>query len=475
MLVVLARPKERPATPAPPARVVRTPGAALPYAGKTWTGAERAAAHRAIETALAPATRDAQAVSAIVLDHEGNRLYADSPSRAVMPASTLKLVVANAVLAERGRAYSFHTTFSATQPIANGVLHGNLYLSGSGDPSLRSSDLMRGILALKQAGLRRIDGRLIVDGSAVAGEEINPLWNADDVNEDFNAATSGISLDENTVEFHVRGTSSGASADVSINPHSSTVRYIGSILTSANGDDVVIGGTMLPNEFRLSGLIPPDVRETFYLPVHGIPQYVADVTGRMLREAGIEVSGAQTGTTPLDTQVLWERKSPPLAFLVRHMLVHSDNHYAEQLMRTLGETDTTDAGGIAAEMRYLRDAKVPLEGIHLVDGSGLARANRISAATLAAILRRAEKSEGGNALYPLLPRSGFDGTLRHYAFGASRGRVRAKSGHLADVASLAGYLDTAHHGRIVFAFLVDGSPGDPDRAIVSALDRLERF
>ena len=458
-----------------PAHAVRTPGAAAPYHGAVWTPAQRIAAHRAIESALESATQGAQAVSAIVLDHDGNRLYSESPQTAVMPASTLKLVIANAALAKRGRAYTYRTVFAATHDIQDGVLHGNLYLAGSGDPSLRSSDLMRGIRALERAGLRRIDGNLIVDGTAIGGEEINPLWNAEDVNEDFNAATSGISLDEDTVEFHVNGTVPGAAANVSINPHSSMVRYDGAVTTSADGDDVVIGGTMLPNEFHLSGVIPPNIRETFYLPVHGIPQYVAGVTLRMLRDAGISVTGAQTGSTPLDSQVLWSRHSPPLTVLVRHMLVHSDNHYAEQLMRTLDESNTTDAGGLAAEMRYLRDSNVPLEGIRLADGSGLARANRISAATLSAILQRAERAEGGNALYPLLARGGYDGTLRHYEFGASRGRVRAKSGHLADVASLAGYLDTAHHGRLVFAFLVDGSRGDPDRAIVSALDRLAKF
>lgn len=472
-LLVFFRPKAHLA--ARPEPVTRTPGAAAPYDGTSWTTAQRAAAHRAIESALGPATRNADAVSAIVLDHDGNRLFSDSPATAVMPASTLKLVVANAALAKRGRSYAFRTIFAATQPVQDGVLHGNLYVAGSGDPSLRSSDLVRGIRALQESGLRRIDGNLVIDGTAIAGEEINPLWNADDVNEDFNAATSGISLDEDTVEFHITGTVPGAPATVFLNPRSSTVHYSGSITTSSGGDDVVIGGEMLPNEFHLSGVIPPGVRETFYLPVHGIPQYVAGVMSRMLRDAGIQLDGARTGSTPLDSHVLWTRRSPPLSVLVRHMLVHSDNHYAEQLMRTLDESNTTDAGGVAAELAYLRDANIPRAGIHLVDGSGLARANRISADTLSAILLHAEHSEGGNALYPLLARGGFDGTLRHYTFGASRGRVRAKSGHLADVASLAGYLDTAHHGRLVFAFLIDGSRGDPDRAIVNALDRLAQF
>lgn len=447
------------------------------HAGSPWSQDQRRSARSAIDSALARGVDGAQAVSAIVLAHDGSVLYSRTPSSAVMPASTLKLVVATAALERLGPSYAYHTFLAATRPVEDGVLHGDLFLVGSGDPSFRSSELMRGIAALKASGLRRIDGRVVVDSSAIAGEEINPLWNANDVNEDFNAATSGISLDEDTVEFHVQGTSPGVPALVSLNPKSAAVHYSGTVMTGS-GDDVTIGGTMTPNEFVLSGAIPPGIRETFYLPVHGIPQYVASVAAAMLRSEGIAFAGAQTGTAPLDASVLWDRRSPPLRALVQHMLVHSDNHYAEQLMRTLGGAEalnSTDAGGIAAENAVLRNLAIPADGVHLTDGSGLARANRISARTIAALLLHAERHEGGNALYPLLPRAGYDGTLRHYRFGAAKGRVRAKSGHLEDVASLAGYIDTAHHGRLTFAFLVDGSPGDPDGAIVAALDRLVTF
>jgi D-alanyl-D-alanine carboxypeptidase/D-alanyl-D-alanine-endopeptidase (penicillin-binding protein 4) len=65
-----------------------------------------------------------------------------------------------------------------------------------------------------------------------------------------------------------------------------------------------------------------------------------------------------------------------------------------------------------------------------------------------------------------------DGTLKYYRFTSAMGRVRAKSGHVDNVASLAGYVETRKHGRVVFAFLINGSPGDPDGAIVDAVDRL---
>ncbi|HYL27611.1 MAG TPA: D-alanyl-D-alanine carboxypeptidase, partial [Candidatus Nitrosotalea sp.] len=79
------------------------------------------------------------------------------------------------------------------------------------------------------------------------------------------------------------------------------------------------------------------------------------------------------------------------------------------------------------------------------------------------------------ALYMLLPRGGRDGTLQDYDFTTALGRVRAKSGHLSDVSALAGYVTTQRHGRVAFAFLVNGSPGDPDAAIVRAVNRLAAY
>jgi D-alanyl-D-alanine carboxypeptidase/D-alanyl-D-alanine-endopeptidase (penicillin-binding protein 4) len=108
--------------------------------------------------------------------------------------------------------------------------------------------------------------------------------------------------------------------------------------------------------------------------------------------------------------------------------------------------------------------------LKIFDGSGLSPKNRIAAVTMARLLIAQEP-----ALYRLLPLGGREGTLAGYDFTNALGRVRAKTGHLSDVSALAGYANTAHHGRVAFAFLVDGSPGDPDDAIVRAVDRLVQF
>jgi D-alanyl-D-alanine carboxypeptidase/D-alanyl-D-alanine-endopeptidase (penicillin-binding protein 4) len=410
-----------------------------------------------------------------VIAQDGTVLYDDRSSHAVTPASTQKLIVSDAALTELGPQFRFDTLLAASQALGGSTLSGDLYLAGSGDPSLRSTELLSGIAALRKAGLAAIDGRVIVDGSALAGDEINPLWNAADANEDFMTATSGVSIDGDTVEFRVIGSAPGEPARVTIAPPNRNVRYYGSI-TTGSVDDVIIAATETPNEFRLAGSIPPGVEEKYWLPVHGIPQYAAAVMDSLLKQEGITVGhAAQTGAAPVDAQILWQHRSKPLSDLLKHMLIHSDNHFAEQLMRKLGGENggiANDVEGLQVERRVLAAQGIPEPGLHIVDGSGLAHANRVAAITLARILARYDAAPGGNVLYPLLPRGGKDGTLRMYHFTTAAGRVRAKSGHLDDAASLAGYVDTRKHGRVVFAFLINGSPGDPDDAIVSAVDRI---
>ena len=181
------------------------------------------------------------------------------------------------------------------------------------------------------------------------------------------------------------------------------------------------------------------------------------------------------GSAPLETVVLWDHRSAPLQDArERTCCFVSDNHYAEQLLRTVGE-EATGSGGRRRRNRrrapiFWSGIGIPTPGLRLFDGSGLSADNRVAAITLARLLADDEPS-----LYLLLPLGGREGTLEYYDFTTALGRVRAKSGHLSNVSSLAGYVTTLHHGRVAFAFLIDGSPGDPDAAIVRAVDRLVEF
>ncbi len=415
--------------------------------------------------------------SLAVIGADGTLLYDNRASHAVTPASTQKLIVSSAALDTLGPAFRYVTTLSVQAPPRGGAIDGDLFLTGSADPSLRSDDLRSGAKALVQAGLAKIEGAVVVDAAAATLPEMNPLWNSSDANEDFEAPTSGISLDEDTVEFHVTGGAPGTPARVDVVPASSAVRYSGNVVTSGSGaDDVIVAAAEMPNQFIVSGHIPSWTMETFYVPIHGLARYTGSVLTRMLKDDGVTVADAtRPGVAPPGAAVLWQHLSPPLHVLMAHMLYHSDNHFAEELLRTVarerGLTPST-AAGIQTEHIFLQSHGIPIPGLHVVDGSGLAHANRVAAITLATILYDAQRRGGNAALYFMLPQGGRQGTLSEYDFTNALGRVRAKTGHLDGVNALAGYVNTLHHGRVIFAFLIDRSPGDPDAAIVRAVNRL---
>ncbi len=202
-----------------PVRVAAVRRSAAPH----WGDAARVELQAALRSALAGGTSGASAWSCVVLAQDGSVLYDDRGDAAVTPASVEKLIVTDAAIAKLGPAFRYDTLFAATHAPAGGTLDGDLWVAGSGDPSLRAGDLAGGVRALANSGIQSIHGRVLVDASALAGDEINPLWNADDSNEDFMAATSGISIDEDTVEFDVTGTQPGAPAYVRINPQSRAV------------------------------------------------------------------------------------------------------------------------------------------------------------------------------------------------------------------------------------------------------------
>lgn len=417
-----------------------------------------------------------------VLSADGISIYDNRAYDWITPASVLKLVVAAVALDQLGGDRRFHTILAAQHGIGeDGTLDGNLWLVGSGDPSFRSSDLAGGVGMLARAGLRRVDGSVAVDAGEMRAPELNPHWDPSDLGEDYAAPTSAVSIDGDTVEFDVAGTSPGEPADVRIDPPSDAVQFTGGIRTTSSDSDadVTIAPQAMPNTFAVSGSIAAGDLQKYWLPIKGVPQYAAAVLERLLADRGIATSAPPAlQQAPLDTIVLWDHRSAPLRAIEAHMLFHSDNHFAEQLLRAVGRERTgiaTDQSGIATELRFLSERGIPTPGLRLSDGSGLAPDNRVAAITLARLLSDAELRGGDRSLYLLLPLGGRQGTLKEYDFTTALGRVRAKSGHITGVASLAGYVNTLRHGRVVFAFSINGSPGDPDAAIVRAVNRIVDF
>jgi serine-type D-Ala-D-Ala carboxypeptidase/endopeptidase (penicillin-binding protein 4) len=470
--------------PAPSA----TQGGAPPDAGRAtpppppWTVDQQAHARALLDASFAsPVLADA---GLVVLAADATPLFARNAQRPMIPASTLKLVVAATALDALGPQHRFDTSFVAVQPPeADGTIPGSLWLVGSGDPLLGHDDLRAGVAVLGRAGIRRITDGLIVDATAFSGPEQNPAWDPADLPYDYAAGTSAISLDEDVAEFRVVPGVPGEAARVEVRPPNTAVDFTGSITTASAGADSDVsilrdpptgGAPSDRNDFQIGGRIAAGEAQSFYKPIVGIASYAGGAVAAMLEERGIVLEGGvRTGAAPFAARTLWLHRSQPLAALLHQMLVFSDNHTAEQLLRIVGFEQGhagTERAGIRAERAYLARNDIPLHGVSVFDGSGLSPKNRVPPLVVARVLRAALRSPGGDAYLRALPLVGREGTVKHHDLTAALGRARAKSGHIDGVNALAGTVQTRGHGRVTFAFVVNGPYADAD-VITKETDR----
>ena len=412
-----------------------------------------------------------------VVDANARPLFVRRERQPYAPASTFKILAAISALQTFGPKFRFATDIRALDSPSDGTVGGDLWLVGSGDPTLTSDDLRAAAGAVFRSGVRRVEGALVADGSAFGGPEVNPAWDPDDLQYDYAAGTSALSVDGGTVEFHLVPAGPGAPARIEVRPPGDAVHVAGSVLT-AYSTALSIDRAPTQNQFTFSGRIATGAEQSIFRPVADMPIYAGRVERAMLTARGISVrDGVRLGISPLGGRVLWQHHSQPLAAIVREMLFVSNNHFAEQLLRAVGAERGigTERSGGAVERSVLARDGVPQAGLRIVDGSGLAATDRIAPISIATLLARTLAQPIGSTLLSALPRVGIEGTVRYRQVTEALGRARAKSGHIENVNALVGFVQTHSHGRVAFAFMVNdprADDGPVDTGIDRALDVL---
>lgn len=466
-----------PQEPAPShAPVGPTPLGAAPSA-PAWSSAELAALQSQLRGAFGASALANSGIA--VVDGNGRTLFARRERTPMTPASTFKVLVGAAALRTLGPDYRFSTTLESVDDPADGTIRGDVYLVGTGDPLLTRDDLRGGVAAVARTGVREISGAVVADASVFSGAEQNSAWEPDDLQYGYAAGTSALSLDQGTVEFHLVPAGVGLRARIRVLPPSGMVRVMGGVITSY-ATLLTIQRDPARNDFTFSGRIAAGAEQSFWRPVIDLPRYAANVARTMLRERGVRVAGGvRAGVAPVAPYVLWRHRSPKLRDLVHEMMLESNNHFAEQLLRAVGATrgTGTEANGALVERALLVRGGVPQDGLRIVDGSGLAPTDRVAPLTLAVLLARTAVEPTGSLFVGSLARVGIEGTVRWRHVTSARGRARAKSGHIAHVNALTGYVQTARHGRVAFAIIVNdrrADDGPVETGIDRALDLLAR-
>lgn len=450
------------------------------------------------------------AIGICVLDERGAPLVSLGDAQPLKPASNQKILTTATALRRLGEAYQHETLILTPTPLSGGVVRGDIVIVGGGDPNIsgRFYDgdgmalLRRWASDLKGAGLMSVEGDIVGDESLMEAERFHPDWDARQSERWYSAQVSALAINDNCLDVVVRpGPLPGAEADVSWTPRAPELKVVANVRTSASGKAKVIlrrkpGGNRITVEGTLplrsspwKGEVTLDdpaavfagaFREALLdagVRVRGVARTRSLSTEPGVREPaaapGTEASGARPSGAPEPGLV-----QPGSQLLVRHRssllqdlpIIHkrSQNLHAELLFKLTARAVTGRGsweGGAAAVRAHVEGLGIPLDGLVVRDGSGLSHENRVSARVLAQVLHAVRGRPYFSAYYDSLPVGGEDGTLaRRFGPGSlARGHVHAKTGYIAGVSALSGYIEQG--GRIwTFSIIANGLRGGPSPA-----------
>ena len=430
-----------------------------------------------VRAALARAGVPAADVAVVVEPADSGRpIVAHNADAPMNPASVMKLVTAYAALDLLGPAYTFKTDVLVTGTVAGGVLDGHLVLRGGGDPKLTYERLWQVLRQVRARGVREIRGDVILDRGYFAPSVHDPASFDNDPRRAYNVGADALLVTFNAVDF--RFVPDGNAVRVVAEPDLPNLEIQSRIAATKEAcgswrrnlkHEVIANGLIATIVF--TGSYPADCGERNWpLAVLDGARYAESTLRWLWSETGGTLRGqVRAAETPTDARLFYRHESEPLANLVRDMNKFSNNVMARHVFLALSAArgqpgDAAESARIVAE--WLQGRKLAAADLVIRNGSGLSREERVSAATLAAILRDAWASALMPELASSFPIYGVDGTLRTRRGTGAIGEAHLKGGTLTGVQSVAGYMvDNAGRRRIVVMMVNHANAGAAQPAI----------
>lgn len=439
--------------------------------------------------------------SLVVKDvQEGKTVYSYDTDRLQSPASVLKTVATATALEILGEDYRYPTTLEYDGILENGTLEGNLYIKGSGDPSLGSSHFALGqnkflstwIAALQKAGIKHITGSVISDESIFDTEGVSIKWLREDMGNYYAPGSYGISIFDNMYKLSLQTGAAGTRPVLKgTEPDIPFIRFKNYLKAApVSSDSAYIIGAPLDDVRYLYGVLPAN-REAYVLkgdipdPALYLARYLTD----QLQQKGIRVDGSPSCYRIEVEENRWkkgERKeivttySPTLreiASICNHV---SHNLYADALVKTVGlqykprrnEMISSFGRGVQVVKEYWEKKGLDVFPLRMNDGSGLAPADKVSAGFMGELLvYMATESAVSDAFIASLPQAGIEGSVRNFLKGSKlQGKARLKSGGITGVRSYAGYI--TKDGKTYAVAVFSNNYSCPMSRMTRALEKL---
>ncbi len=394
----------------------------------------------------------------------GQTLYAHNARKKFIPASGMKLATMAAALHYLGPSYRFETPFYIDGPLEEGVLKGNLFVKGSGDPSFLEGDMEGIVTALADAGIREIGGNLVLDDSFFDDRLRGPA-SYDNILKKGLPIQSALSYNFNLVELRASPAKKPGDRAALFDGGYGYFEVLNRVETTLNGrpwlrvrklrrNRVVVNGRVLAGDEQRSGsFVAPDPS-----------RYFASAFLGKLREQGVSFNGQvikDEAESP-ELRSLYVHRSARLIQILELLGKHSNNFAAEQILKTLGAHRWGAPGsfesGARAVSEYLVGLGFSRDDFRIEDGSGLSYDNHLSSSILVRILMELYHTpELRTEFLCSLSIGGVDGTLgRRFRTDEHMGLVIGKTGSLANVSSLSGFAFVPHRGPVVFSIITNG-------------------
>lgn len=410
----------------------------------------------------------------------GKQLFEHNAKVSLVPASTMKIITTGAALGilKPGFRYETKLLYTGNFDSVNGIINGDLIIKGSGDPTLQSSyfykkndsDLVveQWAKVLTKKGVKRIQGQIIADNS-VFDEEIPSTWIWGDMGNYFGAGANGLSYRDNKYTIYYSSSNvTGEDAKVSKVFPVINLRFENFVKSGGKEDNAFIYSAPGSDKALVKGTIP--CGKTNFEVDGSMPDPALQLAKEFLtalQQAGITVSDTipdkHAYRYPVyqgETKSLFIHRSQPIEKIIFRTNMHSNNHYAESLLKTLGYKRSglgTTSSGIDAVIDFWKSRGVDVSGLFMTDGSGLSRANGISPATHTAILSKISRdSVIFRHFLNSLPVAGVSGTLTWFGKGTNLvNNLRAKSGYINRARAYAGYFKTKSGKEICFSIIAN--------------------
>ena len=387
----------------------------------------------------------------------GQKLYQRNSDHLFVPASCSKLFTGAAALSILGVDYQFETKL-----FLDG--EGNLYLKGSGDPSLSRYDIEKLATQLVMRGVTEV-GEIYVDNFDFDDFSQGPGWMWDEPIEYWNSPMDGLTVDHSSVHvWIIPGKQVATPPLVCIDPALRNFIIQNRAVTGTE-ESLKVDRRPIPNDWTIDveGSISFKSNPLeFKIPVPYPSIYAGQILKNLLQIRGVKIRGEiRRERTPAKADVVAVHASAPLSQIVQYMMKHSDNLYADNLFKKMGQQavgapGTWQKGSLAIRQFLLRDAAIDPADMVILDGSGLSRYNLVSPRYLIQLLTYlAKEFKCSPEFTASLPISGVDGTLKNRLTQA-KSRVRAKTGSMTGITTMAGYVTTKDNDLLAFAIMING-------------------